>query len=93
MQSFRNEDGKYFYISYHLVFCPRYRRKIFTIDKLEVRFKEMVNTVCDSYGISVTDIFCVQITVIFLLMFHLILARLELLQKLRARPVDGSWKK
>ena len=58
MRSFRNEDGKYFHISYYLVFCPRYRRKIFTIDKLEVRFKEMVHAVCDSHNISVTDISC-----------------------------------
>ena len=58
MRSFRNEDGKYFHISYYLVFCPRYRRKIFTIDKLEVRFKEMVHAVCDFHNISVTDISC-----------------------------------
>lgn len=58
MRSFRNEDGKYFYISYNLVFCPRYRRKIFTIDKLEDRFKELVNEVCDSHNIFVTNISC-----------------------------------
>lgn len=58
MRSFRNEDGKYFHISYNLVFCPRYRRKIFTIDKLEDRFKELVNEVCDSHNIFVTNISC-----------------------------------
>lgn len=29
-------------VNYHLVFCPRYRRKIFLMDGLEARFKERV---------------------------------------------------
>ena len=28
-------------VNYHFVFCPRYRRKIFLIDGLEDRFKEL----------------------------------------------------
>lgn len=34
-------------INYHLVFCPRYRRKIFLIDGLEARFKELVVQICE----------------------------------------------
>lgn len=33
-------------VNYHLVFCPRYRRKIFLIDGLEARFKELVSQIC-----------------------------------------------
>lgn len=29
-------------VNYHFVFCPRYRRKIFLIDGVEARFKELV---------------------------------------------------
>ncbi|MDD6451927.1 MAG: transposase, partial [Lachnospiraceae bacterium] len=29
------------FINYHLVFCPRYRRKIFNIPGVEDRFKEL----------------------------------------------------
>lgn len=34
-------------INYHLIFCPRYRRKIFLIDGLEARFKELVYQICE----------------------------------------------
>ena len=30
-------------INYHFVFCPRYRRKIFLIQKVEERFKELID--------------------------------------------------
>lgn len=34
-------------VNYYLVFCPRYRRKIFLIDGLEARFKELVVQICE----------------------------------------------
>ena len=34
-------------IQYHLVFCPRYRRKIFRIDGVETRFRELVSQICE----------------------------------------------
>lgn len=33
-------------VNYHLIFCPRYRRKIFLIDGVEDRFKELVVQIC-----------------------------------------------
>ena len=34
-------------INYYFVFCPRYRRKIFLIPKIEQRFKTLVNDKCN----------------------------------------------
>jgi len=38
-------------INYHIVFCPKYRRKV--IDgKIEEIIKQTVNKICESYGFS-----------------------------------------
>jgi putative transposase len=34
-------------INYHFVFCPRYRRKIFLNERLDIRFKELVNRIAE----------------------------------------------
>lgn len=47
-----------FFIKYHLVFCPRYRRKIFLIEGLEDRFKELTEISCNEQGIDVISIVC-----------------------------------
>ena len=43
---------------YHFVFCPRYRRKVFLIDGLETRFKELVAQICGQNGIGILDLEC-----------------------------------
>ena len=45
-------------INYHFVFCPRYRRKIFLIPKVEERFKYMVNFICKEMDIEVIALEC-----------------------------------
>ncbi|GIM28781.1 IS200/IS605 family transposase [Clostridium polyendosporum] len=45
-------------INYHFVFCPRYRRKIFNIPKVEERFKELVKEICDDLDIEIIAIEC-----------------------------------
>lgn len=45
-------------INYHFVFCPRYRRKIFLIPKVEERFKELVNIKCKEMDIEIIAIEC-----------------------------------
>lgn len=45
-------------INYHLVFCPRYRRKIFDIEGVEERFKELVRTVCERNDIEILAMEC-----------------------------------
>lgn len=45
-------------INYHLVFCPRYRRKIFLYDGLEDRFKELVYQICAQNDFEVLALEC-----------------------------------
>ncbi len=45
-------------VRYHFVFCPRYRRKVFLIDGLETRFKELVTQICAQNGIDILDMEC-----------------------------------
>ncbi len=45
-------------INYHFVFCPRYRRKIFLIPKVEQRFKELVKLKCKELEIEIIAIEC-----------------------------------
>lgn len=45
-------------INYHFVFCPRYRRKIFLIDGVEARFKELVSQICGQNEIEVLALEC-----------------------------------
>lgn len=34
-------------INYHFVFCPRYRRKIFVDSEVDIRFKSLVQEICN----------------------------------------------
>lgn len=45
-------------IHYHFVFCPRYRRKIFQIPRVEDRFKELVKLKCEELDIEIIAIEC-----------------------------------
>lgn len=45
-------------LNYHFVFCPRYRRKIFLIDGLEARFKELVTQICEQNDMVVLAMEC-----------------------------------
>jgi putative transposase len=45
-------------VNYHFVFCPRYRRKIFLIDGVEPRFKELVHQICEQNDIVILALEC-----------------------------------
>ena len=45
-------------INYHFVFCPRYRRKIFLINGVEERLKELVKQKCEELEIEIIAIEC-----------------------------------
>lgn len=45
-------------INYHFVFCPRYRRKIFLIPRVEERFKTLVKEKCEEMEINIIAIEC-----------------------------------
>jgi len=46
------------FINYHLIFCPKYRKKIFDIPNLENRFKEIVKEVCLIKKIEIIALEC-----------------------------------
>ena len=45
-------------INYNFVFCPRYRRKIFNIEGVEERFKELTISECKRVGIEILALEC-----------------------------------
>ena len=45
-------------INYHFVFCPRYRRKIFLIPRVEERFKKLIDEKCKELNIKIIAIEC-----------------------------------
>lgn len=45
-------------INYHFVFCPRYRRKIFNIQGVEQRFKELTIAACSKCSIEILALEC-----------------------------------
>lgn len=45
-------------INYHIIFCPRYRRKIFDIPGVESRLKEIIVEVCNNNDIKIIAMEC-----------------------------------
>lgn len=58
MNDYRKTKTTVSLINYHFVFCPRFRRKIFNIDGLEARFKEVVIQVCGQNDIEILALEC-----------------------------------
>ena len=56
--NYRHTNTTVSLINYHFVFCPRYRRKIFDIPDVEIRFKEIVKDVCGENNIQIIAIEC-----------------------------------
>lgn len=45
-------------LNYHFVFCPRYRRKIFKIQGVEDRVKQIITDVCKELDIEIIAMEC-----------------------------------
>ncbi|MEW9184182.1 IS200/IS605 family transposase [Bacillus mycoides] len=58
MNDYRRTKTTISLINYHFVFCPRYRRKIFLNTKVEERFKELVQEICDELNIAIVAMEC-----------------------------------
>lgn len=58
MKEYRKTQTTVSLINYHFIFCPRYRRKIFDIQNVEIRFKEIVKEICDELEINIIAIEC-----------------------------------
>ena len=46
------------YLTYYIVFCTRFKRKIFLLSGVENRFREITTAECNSIGIKVNSIVC-----------------------------------
>lgn len=53
MEEYRRTKTTVSLINYHFVFCPRYRRKIFLNQHLDVRFKELVGQIAEKYDFNI----------------------------------------
>ena len=45
-------------INYHFVFCPRYRRKIFLRNGVEIRFKGLMSEIYEELNIKIITLEC-----------------------------------
>ena len=55
---YRHKNTSVSMINYHIVFCPRYRRKIFLIKGVEERFKEQVVQICERNDFELIALEC-----------------------------------
>lgn len=53
MEEYRRTKTTVSLINYHFVFCPRYRRKIFLNQQLDVRFKELVGQIAEKHDFNI----------------------------------------
>ena len=58
MNGYRHTKTTISMVNYHLIFCPRYRRKIFNIPGVEERFKELAVQVCEEKGFNIIAMEC-----------------------------------
>ena len=58
MNEYRRTNTTVSLINYHFIFCPRYRRKIFLIPNIEVKFKALVKEKCKELNIEIIAIEC-----------------------------------
>ena len=56
--NYRHTNTTVSLINYHFVFCPRYRRKVFLIPRVEERFKTLVKEKCEELEINIIAIEC-----------------------------------
>ena len=55
---YRNNKNVTSLLKYHFIFCPRYRRKIFLIDGVKERFKELIRNKCAELQIEIISMEC-----------------------------------
>ena len=46
------------FINYHFVFCPKYRKKIFSNEDLELEFKKLTKEICNELKIQIIAMEC-----------------------------------
>lgn len=54
MRKYKSNNNIVYSCKYHVVFCPKYRRKVLT-GEVENRLKQIINDVCDKYSIDLIE--------------------------------------
>ena len=76
--NYRHTNTTVSLINYHFVFCPRYRRKIFLMPRVEERFKALVKEKCEEIEINIIAIECDKDHVHIFLNGHEVILYLQL---------------
>ncbi|MBG9613642.1 IS200/IS605 family transposase [Bacillus cereus] len=58
MNAYRRSKTTVSLMNYHVVFCPRYRKKIFLNRKVEECFKKLVQEICGELDVSIVAMAC-----------------------------------
>ena len=54
-RKFKNTVSK---VQFHIVFCPRYKRKIFNVEGVRERFEMLARTECENNDIDILEMDC-----------------------------------
>lgn len=85
MNKYRKTRTTVSLINYHFVFCPRYRRKIFLIQGVECRVKELIKEICDELEINIIAIECDKDHIHLFINTLPILSPANIMQKIKGR--------
>ena len=55
---------------YHLVWCPKYRKKIFEDERIRERAEQLIKEICEGYGIEIEEMEVLMIMCICWYRFH-----------------------
>jgi putative transposase len=55
MDEVRSDDNVVYRCTYHVVWCPKYRRKVITGD-VDIRLKEIIREVCAERGSTIVEL-------------------------------------
>jgi len=53
-KEYKNSSHLTYSCQYHMIFCPKYRRKVLT-DPIDTRLKELFLQIADQYGFSILE--------------------------------------
>jgi putative transposase len=55
MSKFKSNNNITYSCKYHVIWCPKYRRKVL-IHEVDVRLKEIIISVCDEFGAELIEL-------------------------------------
>jgi putative transposase len=55
MSKFKSNNNITYSCKYHVIWCPKYRRKVLIHD-VDVRLKEIITAVCDEFGAELIEL-------------------------------------